>query len=728
MKTKANKGTQINKSLWVVISMGLIFTVLLSSNVLADWWYGTSPTAYWNYNGNLYDTSDTRNHNLTGGVNNTYGAGKLGTGRNFTGIIEDNSTITDFDVGLNNFTIALWVKANSSLFGDHRGLISTGQLSSAGRWTLYMNGVDAGRTGNLTISDNTLSATSTINITDNQWHRIVFVRNGTIGNNGQLYIDGVLNKQLNFNQSKTTGQGFYIGAIDPATSFYYGQIDDVIFYNSSAWTYADVIKDYNLGLGLEANGTPISYSTGFNPELYGNTNTVIYFNITTPQIPTSVNLIYNSSLSSMSLYNSNSSTYFYRSNFTTPPVSTNTNITFNISFTIAGSTITTTNYNQNLLNVPNINITSVPCSPLSFNFTLYDEENQTQLIGTYKYDIYYGTSGNTTAKELYGQVTNVVNLYICTNSTFAENFSIGYGEISYTSPGYVDRKYYIFDNVKLTSTTKNVNLYNLLSSVQISFKLEVEDYSLIPFKNRYTGTLRWYPEFNEYRTVEMGKTDESGNTVLHIRTEDIDYRIAVYEKNGTLIKMGYPVRFICSVNPCTYTLKVGSVAGDFTSIYDVSYTLNYNYTTGIWLFIYSDSSGLTGGMNLTVYKITGTDDFAVCSETSSGISGTITCNSSLYTGTLKAVIVRTASPGVVLTQKMITTISTAFKSSYGLFLSVIIAIPIIFAFAIVSPFIAILGGIIALIPALYFGSINITIVGAIALLGGLVMHFIRRVS
>jgi hypothetical protein len=46
----------------------------------------------------------------------------------------------------------------------------------------------------------------------------------------------------------------------------------------------------------------------------------------------------------------------------------------------------------------------------------------------------------------------------------------------------------------------------------------------------------------------------------------------------------------------------------------------------------------------------------------------------------------------------------------------------------VSPVAAILGGIISLIPALYSGSVNIGIVGGIAVLGGIVAHFLKRVS
>jgi hypothetical protein len=58
----------------------------------------------------------------------------------------------------------------------------------------------------------------------------------------------------------------------------------------------------------------------------------------------------------------------------------------------------------------------------------------------------------------------------------------------------------------------------------------------------------------------------------------------------------------------------------------------------------------------------------------------------------------------------------------------LVALPIIFLFAFVSPVAAIVGGVISLIPALYFGSVNIGIVGGFAILGGIVAHFLKRIS
>jgi len=368
------------------------------------------------------------------------------------------------------------------------------------------------------------------------------------------------------------------------------------------------------------------------------------------------------------------------------------------------------------------------CTNPSYLFTFKDEENLTTLDGaTINYNFQYGIN-NATTKTIYGTLTNANNFSICLNSTEGFNWSIGSGEIHYSINNYIDRRYYLYDGSIATNITNNIILYNLLSSRQTSFKLEVEDTSLNPYVDKYTTLLRWYPQLNEYSVVEMGKTDENGETVIHVRTEDVDYRIGVYERNGSLIKLEDPTRFVCLVDPCTYTLKISPTDTDFTSFYDVDFTFTYNATSGIWLFTYSDSSQRTSGMNLTIYKVTGTSVFPICSDSDTSYTGAITCDTSLYSGTLKGIVLRSASPDIPFTQKIITTTQTAFSSSFGLWLSLLIGIPIAFLFALMSPIAAVVGGVIMLLPALYFGSVNWAIVGGVAVLGGIVMHFLKRIG
>ncbi len=183
---------------------------------------------------------------------------------------------------------------------------------------------------------------------------------------------------------------------------------------------------------------------------------------------------------------------------------------------------------------------------------------------------------------------------------------------------------------------------------------------------------------------------------------------------------------VCLVSPCTYTLKISPGDTDYTSFLNVDYTLTYNETTGIWSFVFTDTTQTTSEMNLTIYKLTGTSVYPVCSTAVSAYTGALTCNTSAYSGTLKAVAQRSASPPVTIAEKVVSIVTSAFSSSFGLWLSLLIAIPIIFIFAFMTPLGAVIGGVVALIPALYFGAINWAILGGVAVLGGIVLHFLRR--
>jgi hypothetical protein len=459
-------------------------------------------------------------------------------------------------------------------------------------------------------------------------------------------------------------------------------------------------------------------------------NTTIYFNITANSI-TQVNatLNYNNTVYNMNFvaYNATKIKFYYT--VKAPVVNTNTNIKYNITYYFSGQKYNSSTFTQKIYNIPPLNITAGKCigKPVYW-FNLKDEENATALIGEFEYNFYYGLSNSSLVRS-YGKIIGTTNFSICTNTTISPSWTIGSGEIFYNSLGYVDRRYYIFDDT-VVSTATNITLYDLVSTVQTSFKLEVEDNSLNPYDNIYTRLLRWYPDLNEYKIVDIGKTDGKGSTVIHVRTEDVDYRIGAYETNGSLIYLADPIRMICLASPCTYTLKISPGEIDYTSFLSINYVFTYNETTGIWYFSYSDTSGNTNIMNLTVYRVTSTTIYPVCDDVITGAVGVLSCDTSIYTtGELRAEVQRQASPPVTIVQKVVHLSSTAFKgSTFGLWLSLLLAIPIIFLFVLVSPISALFGGVIALIPALYFGSINMGIVGGLAILAGIVAHFLKRIN
>jgi len=483
--------------------------------------------------------------------------------------------------------------------------------------------------------------------------------------------------------------------------------------------------------------TSVDFSVNYLQSSFEFDNTVVeagdttfYFNITATDLTqANASLYYNNTYYPMSVSLSNTTTARFYKTLTAPLVEADTILPINVSYFLNSVAYNTSTTNLTIYNIPALNITAGLCegTPVYW-FDLKNEENLSTISGDFEYNFYYGLD-NSSMVRTYGKVTGATNFSICTNTSISPTWTIGSGEILYSSAGYVDRRYYVFDDTEVTTAT-NVTLYDLLITSQTSFKLEIEDTSLNPYANIYARLLRWYPDLNEYKIVDVGKTDGTGSTVIHVRTEDVDYRIGAYETNGTIIYLADPIRMVCLASPCTYTLKISPGETDYTSFLNIDYTFTYDDLTGVWDFEYTDSTGKTSTMNLTVYRVTSTTIYPVCSDIISGAVGALSCNTSEYTtGQLRAEVVREASPPVTIVQKVVHLFDSAFKgSSFGLWLSLLIALPIIFLFSLISPVGALLGGIIALIPALYFGSINIGIVGGLAILAGIVAHFLKRVS
>lgn len=506
-----------------------------------------------------------------------------------------------------------------------------------------------------------------------------------------------------------------------------------VSFSSPGWYWINYTANDTLGRETSTNISyfinHLNYSTSYATTRIEGQNNTIYFNASATSLGApSAYLVWNGTNYTMNLISNNGTLAKYWYYLTAPEVTADDEVSFVFDYNIDGTLYHSIIYNQTIYNIPSLNVTGLSCSDKALNFTLLDEANLSAINGTFDYNFYYGTSDNSSAVRTYGTLTDLHSFFICINDTISNAWVLGQGEIFYRATGYVDRRYYLFDGTILSNSTNNITLFDLFSTDQTSFKLEVESTSLAPYSDFFTTLVRWYPGLNQYNIVDMGLTDEKGTTIIHVKTEDVDYRIGVYYRNGTLVKLADPIRMACLTSPCTYTLAISPGDTDYTSILGIIYTFTFNETTGIWDFTYSDPSLKTTTMNLTIYRETGTTTYAICSTNVTGVSGAMTCNTSLYTGTMRGIVTRSASPGVILVQKVVGVIVSAFKSTFGLWLSMLVAIPVIFFFAMVSPLGALIGAVVALIPAYYFGSISLVIIGGIALLAGIVAHFISRIK
>jgi len=470
----------------------------------------------------------------------------------------------------------------------------------------------------------------------------------------------------------------------------------------------------------------ISQSATYQTPVVEQTSTGVFMNITATEITSLNGTLYWNGTAYATTSADDGTTGSLSTTITTPEIDTNDDVIFYWAYNLNGVDYNTTNYTQTVATITPINITSASCVDKALKFEIQDEANHTNLNGDIEYNFKYGIDDGLT-KEIYGSLSNTSTFYVCINASLSENYTIGYGEIQYRTGSHVDRRFYLFENQTISNNTlTNHTLKDLLTSDQTSFLLTMEDTNLNVYSEIYTALWRWYPDLNEYLIVEMGKTDEDGQTVAHVDTEDVDYRIGLYEKDGTLIKLDNPRRFVCTSAPCSLTIRVGAGEVDYSSIYDVETSLTYNDTTGMFYLIYNDPNQLTSAMNLLVTRETGSDTLIICNNTATGFTGAMSCNTSAYTGVKKAVVYRSASPPVVIAQKIVSSTRDTFNSGFGLFISVFLWLGIVLSGFGNNPVFTLILAVVGLIPAVLIGSINIAIFTGIAVLGAIVIHFIKR--
>lgn len=410
---------------------------------------------------------------------------------------------------------------------------------------------------------------------------------------------------------------------------------------------------------------------------------------------------------------------------TAPTVDAPVTVPVEVYYTLDGLNYSTGEFTQTINFVTPLEVTKTGCSAgltaaMHFNFS--DAQNlSTVENASIDYNFQFGL---TELKTTSGSFADVSNFYLCINASVATNYSLGFGEIDYTKAAYSERRWYAFSSERLTDTPVNNTLYLLNSSASTSFLVTVQDPSLTNLVDKYTTLLRWYPSEDEYLVVEMGVTDGKGQTVKKVEVEDVDYRIGIYEKNGSLIFLANPIRMVCIETPCTYTLNVLSTTG---IAYDnfLGVEGEITFLTDTFTFIYNDPSQATSLMNLTVSRISGDRETLLCSDSSSAFTGVLTCNISGQQGLLKAVAFRTASPDRAIDVLWIDNLQTVFQGSMGLFIMLILTL-LLFLIGIFSPVVALILGVLSLIPALFLGVITYPIMIGVAILAGIVIHFMKE--
>lgn len=454
----------------------------------------------------------------------------------------------------------------------------------------------------------------------------------------------VFNVSTNSSGSNLTNMTLLVNNVGNGTVNLTGTYDSGWFnrsfgYGDFMWNVTTCLLDNTCEVSATRNFTITRYDTlnlnWSNTTTEGTTES-FEFDIISDYAITDANLVYNGTEYSASISTSGN-IYNMTASLTVPNVVASIDAQFYWNVTLAdGYNFITDTFNQTISNLAIDNCSSY--SVLLINMTWRDEGNQsilgnaTHYNSSIKADIdIYAIGASTPIIEFYQEWEDNYNPQICLEGAVGSTVYRLDALITYDGDTYAFEHYNI-QNYSLTNATtlQNIHLYDLKDSNSQEFKITFKDDSFIAVSDALIEIQRKYVEEGVFKTVEIPKTDNKGETIVHLDLSDIIYTFIV-SKNGEVLGTFSNLRPFCqnpTITDCEINLNsfVTSIdIEDFTVGDDFTFTLTYNKTSQTVQTVYSIPSGAVSTVLLNVTLLDGTGTTLVCNDSLISASGTLSC-------------------------------------------------------------------------------------------------------
>lgn len=378
----------------------------------------------------------------------------------------------------------------------------------------------------------------------------------------------------------------------------------------------------------------------------------------------------------------------------------------------------TSNSTQNIVDI-NLTIQTVVCpDATAVILNISDEIAFSPLKQDIDYFITYGSELNATEN---GSIVNSNYLYVCLDPAWL-NFTVMRSQFEYYLNNYSVRNYYLFKDFVLDNVTVNKTAFNLISTNTTTFAITVTDVSGITYDNTIIGILRWYPELNTYKLVEMERTSDDGTTVIHVVEDDVDYRVAVYEDDGDLIYMTNPMRMVCYSAPCTVDITVFPSGLAYFPEWDIVGQLSFNNNTRTFTFPFASNNGK---LNLTVYRLGASGEVLACNDSSTAEIDVLSCTVGATSGIYDARVYYSASPATPVANLIMDLREAFTNADLGLIFTFLITLAIVLT-ALWHPIPAIVLAIIGAGFGFVSGVLEFAIIAGISALAIIIIIVMRK--
>ncbi len=468
-------------------------------------------------------------------------------------------------------------------------------------------------------------------------------------------------------------------------------------------------------------------SLTYNIEVIGGNTEDFELNITKDsslQILTA-DLVYNLSSSSVSF--TSGDTPIITKSLGIPNPSTNSNFTFYFSFTMSDAQIiNTSSNNQTVLNLDIGNCSTF--TNLIYNFTLLDEENQTQLSNiTIEYAFNLFDNSGTTQITNFSELSTANPTTVCINQNLTTSSLSLNAVLKYisTDASYLTRYYNILNfSLKNSSIPNNINLYDVMDSTGTSFQLTFRDSSLAFFPNILVNVNKQYVGSNDFKTVEIPVTDSNGQTILNLVRNTAIYNLIFIDSDKKIVASFININAFCqdfTIGECTLNLDA---SGEITQTINtseltgISYTIGYVNSTSIATLTFSsiNSTAVTVRIVGTTQNQFGNQ--SVCDNSLTSTLGTVTCNASSILITDNYLFIDIFSDGNYVTTRVINInpsnpLVGGLYGSNGYFIAFFLLLLIIILFSDDKQVLLIMLGM-GWVTILILGLIKGTIIGSIS--------------
>ena len=433
--------------------------------------------------------------------------------------------------------------------------------------------------------------------------------------------------------------------------------------SSGTITYSGIGGLMNINVSSDEGGgffnvSYPSYDTGtnLNAQLHQAAINVYAYNSITGLPVRSFNADLNGTL-----YSSTSGGYIY---FRVDAGSYEINLTGS-AFVTTKKNITITNLQnqtQNIsLNIGNFGFDNCDAfsSPV-LNITAYDESSTSSVLNTTLEGYLVYTLSGVNYNDTFNFAYNASHI-ICMSNNLGT--VIADGVFLYDHTGGFTERWYLTNATLINSTKQVLPIYNFASTTGVS-ELDgvVRDTSFDYNPNIIVKLMRFYPGEYSYRTVQMDKSDNFGQVVFHVIESSQDY-ILVFESGGVEIKRTNPSKFVCTAGVCSLTYIVDAETTETKA--NLLTTSGYNNVTQIYQLNWTDTTGLTSNVRLLIQSSTGTNMRTICNTNTSSSSGSMSCNTTGYSGNLVVKVFKSQSPEVAFLTEFIHKVQQALSNLAG---------------------------------------------------------------